>query len=413
MEQFQYKHGALACDDVALAEIAETYGTPVYVYSERSIRERFEALDRAYASISHLICYAMKANDNLSIVRLLAGMGAGADIVSGGELFRARRAGVAANRIVFAGVGKTRAEIAQAIDEDVLLFNVESTDELTAIADVAKEKGRVARIAVRVNPDVDPQTHPYISTGLKKNKFGVPTDQVLDLYRRARDDRFLEPVGIQMHIGSQLVHIQPIADAVERLVDLVHRLRAEGVELRYFDVGGGLGIRYRDEEPEGPADLAGRVLPAIRDLGVTLLCEPGRFIVGASGALLTRVLYHKENGARKFVVVDAAMNDLIRPSLYDAYHEIRSVVPCDGEEVVDVVGPICESGDFFAHDRRLPVVAPGGLLAIMSAGAYGFAMASNYNARPRPAEVLVSGSQHRLIRRRETYQDLLRAEEGL
>lgn len=413
MEQFQYKQGALACEDVALSEIAETYGTPVYVYSERSIRERFEALDRAYASIPHLICYAMKANDNLSIVRLLAGMGAGADIVSGGELFRARRAGVPADRIVFAGVGKTRAEIGQAIDDDVLLFNVESTDELAAIADVAKEKGRVARIAVRVNPDVDPQTHPYISTGLKKNKFGVPSELVLEVYRRARDDRFLEPVGIQMHIGSQLVHVQPIADAVGRLVELVHRLRGEGIELRYFDVGGGLGICYRDEEPEGPADLAGRVLPAIRDLGVTLLCEPGRFIVGASGALITRVLYHKENGAKKFVVVDAAMNDLIRPSLYDAYHEIQSVTSGDGKEIVDVVGPICESGDFFAHDRALPVVAPGGLLAIMSAGAYCFSMASNYNARPRPAEVLVSGSQHRLIRRRETYQDLLRAEEGL
>jgi diaminopimelate decarboxylase len=413
VEQFQYKQGVLACEDVPLSEIAATYGTPVYVYSEQSIRERFEALDRAYSSVPHLICYAMKANDNLSIVRLLAGLGAGADIVSGGELFRARRAGVPADRIVFAGVGKTRAEIAQAVDEDVLLFNVESTDELDAIASVAKEKERVARIAVRVNPDVDPHTHPYISTGLKKNKFGVPADQVRAVYRRARDDQYLDPIGIQMHIGSQLVHVQPIADAVQRLADLVHELRGDGIELRYFDIGGGLGIRYRDEEPEGPADLATRVLPTIHDLGVTLLCEPGRFIVGASGVLLTRVLYRKENGAKRFVVVDAAMNDLIRPSLYDAYHEIRSVAPCHGAEVVDVVGPICESGDFFAHDRLLPCVQPGDVLAIMSAGAYGFAMASTYNARPRPAEVLVSGTQHRLIRRRETYQDLLRAEEGL
>ncbi len=413
MEQFQYQQGSLACEGVALSEIAATYGTPVYVYSERSIRERFEALEQAYASVPHLVCYAMKANDNLSIVRLLAGLGAGADIVSGGELFRARRAGVPADRIVFAGVGKSRAEIAQAIDEDVLLLNVESMDELDAISEVARQKGRVARVAARVNPDVDPHTHPYISTGLRKNKFGVPADRVIEVYRRARDDQYLHPLGIQMHIGSQLVHVQPIADAVERLVELVHRLRVEGVDLHYVDVGGGLGIRYRDEEPEGPTDLAAKILPAIRELGVTLLCEPGRYIVGASGALLTRVLYRKENGAKKFVVVDAAMNDLIRPSLYDAYHEIRSVRQCDGEEIVDVVGPICESGDFFAHDRLLPGVQPGDLLAIMSAGAYGFAMASNYNARPRPAEVMVSGTQHRLIRRRETYQDLLRAEEGL
>jgi len=413
LEQFQYRQGVLSCEDVPLSEIAETYGTPVYVYSERSIRERFQALDEAYSSVPHLICYAMKANDNLAIVRMLAGLGAGADIVSGGELFRARKAGVPANRIMFAGVGKTRDEIGQAIDEDVLAFNVESSAELEAIADVAREKGRTARVSVRVNPDVDPQTHPYISTGLKKNKFGVPADRVLEVYRQARDSRYLEPIGIQMHIGSQLVHVQPIVDAVSRLIDLVNRLRGEGIALKYFDIGGGLGIRYHDEEPEGPGDLSARVLPMIRDLGVTFLCEPGRFIVGSSGALLTRTLYHKENVAKTFVIVDAGMNDLIRPSLYDAYHEIVPVSQGDGQEVVDVVGPICESGDFFGHDRRLPAVRSGDLLAVMSAGAYGFAMASNYNARPRPAEVLVSGERHRLIRRRETYEDLIRAEEGL
>ncbi len=413
MEEFQYRGGALFCEEVPLADLAERYGTPLYVYSEKSIQDRFRALDEAYASIPHLICYAMKANDNLSIVRLLAGLGAGADIVSGGELFRARQAGVPGSRIIFAGVGKTRAEIAQAIDEDVLLFNVESPAELEAIAAVGKEKGRTARIAVRVNPDVDPQTHPYISTGLKKNKFGIGADHVLEVYRRARDEAFLEPVGIQMHIGSQLVHVQPIVDAVGRVADLVQRLRDEGVALRYFDVGGGLGIRYRDEAPEGPSELAERVLPTIRDLGVTLLCEPGRFIVGNAGALVTRVVYRKDNGAKTFVIVDAAMNDLIRPSLYDAHHEIWSVEWRDEREIVDVVGPICESGDFFAHDRSLPVSGSGDLLAIMSAGAYGFAMASTYNARPRPSEVLVTGCQHRLIRRRETYQDLIRAEEGL
>ncbi|MGH2459797.1 MAG: diaminopimelate decarboxylase [Chloroflexota bacterium] len=413
MDEFQYRGGALACEGVPLSELAESYGTPLYVYSEKSIRDRFQALDEAYASIPHLICYAMKANDNLAIVRLLAGLGAGSDIVSGGELFRARQAGLPGNRIIFAGVGKTATEIAQAIDEDVLLFNVESPAELEAIAGVAKAKRRTARIAVRVNPDVDPHTHPYISTGLKKNKFGVAADRVLEVYRRARDDEFLEPVGIQMHIGSQLVHLQPVVDAVERVAELFQRLRGEGIGLRYFDLGGGLGIRYRDEAPDGPTDLATRVLPTIRELGVTLLCEPGRFIVGNAGALLTRVVYRKENGAKTFVIVDAAMNDLIRPSLYDAHHEIWAAESADAREVVDVVGPICESGDFFAHDRSLPVSESGDLLAIMSAGAYGFAMASTYNARPRPAEVLVTGNQHRLVRRRETYQDLIRAEEGL
>lgn len=413
LEEFHYRSGVLCCEDVSLIEIAETYGTPVYVYSERSIRTRYQALEAAYQGVPHLICYAMKANDNLAIARMLGEMGAGADIVSGGELFRARRAGIPGNRIIFAGVGKTREEIARAIDEDVLLFNVESLPELDVIGEVARAKGRVARISVRVNPDVDPRTHPYISTGLKKNKFGISADRVIEVYRLAQSHPYLDPQGIQMHIGSQLVEIQPIVDAVDRLVELVERLRREGVELRYFDIGGGLGIRYRDEEPEGPADLAAQVVPRIQRLGVTLLCEPGRFIVGSSGALLTRVLYRKESPAKTFVIVDAGMNDLIRPALYDAYHEIRPVQEQVGSEVVDVVGPICESGDFFAHDRALPPTRAGDLLALLSAGAYGFTMASTYNARPRPAEVLVFGDQHRLIRRRETFEDLIRAEEGL
>jgi diaminopimelate decarboxylase len=416
LEGYTYQDGSLCCEGVSLVEIAREYGTPTYVYSEGSVCDRFRALDEAYAGLPHLICYALKANDNLAIARLLGDLGAGIDVVSGGELFRARRAGIQASRILFAGVGKTAQELAYALDEDILLFNVESREELDALAAVAHDKQRVARVSVRVNPDVDPQTHPYISTGLQKNKFGVAAEQALDLYRRARDDKFLEPVGVQMHIGSQLVHVQPIVDAVARLVDVVQRLRAEGIALRYFDVGGGLGIRYRDEVPEGPSDLAAHVLPAVRELGLTFVCEPGRFIVGNAGVLLTRALYRKQNGTKRFVVVDAAMNDLIRPSLYDAYHEIRPVrePSANGEgEVVDVVGPICESGDFLAHDRALPSVGSGDLLAVMSAGAYGFAMASNYNARPRPAEVLVAGSTHRLVRRRETYEDLVRAEEGL
>jgi diaminopimelate decarboxylase len=411
---FDYRCGALVCEGVPLDAVAEIYGTPTYVYSASEIRSRYRALDEAYRSVDHLICYALKANDNLAIGRLLAELGAGVDVVSGGELYRARKAGFPSNRILFAGVGKTRAEIAEALDADILVFNVESPAELELIGEVAAGKGRVARIAARVNPDVDPQTHPYISTGLKKNKFGVAGEDVLALYRRAREHRFLEPVGIQMHIGSQLVHVQPIADAVARLADLVTALQAEGISLRYFDIGGGLGIRYQAEAPEGPADLAELILPTIRELGLTLLCEPGRFVVGDAGALLTRVLYRKENGAKKFLIVDAGMNDLIRPSLYDAYHAIRPVRESSADlEVTDVVGPICESGDFLAHQRALPTVPVGGLLAVLSAGAYGMAMASNYNARPRAAEVLVSGGTHRLIRRRETYEDLVRAEEGL
>jgi diaminopimelate decarboxylase len=399
-----------------LAYIAEQYGTPTYVYSETSIRERFAALEAAYASVPHLICYALKANDNLAIARLMGELGAGADVVSGGEAFRALRAGIPASRVIFAGVGKTSQEIAEAIDADIMAFNVESPAELAAIECEAASKGRVARISVRVNPDVDPKTHPYISTGLKNNKFGIEVARVVDVYRAARDSAYLEPVGIQMHIGSQLTQVQPIVDGVARLAELVRRLQSDGINLQYVDIGGGIGIRYHDEKPEGPEDLARYLVPVLRELNVKLVAEPGRFLVGSSGVLLTRVLYRKENGEKKFAVIDAAMNDLIRPSLYGAYHEIRAVAePAAGSaaEVVDVVGPVCESADFFAHDRPMPPTCSGDLLAVMSAGAYGFVMASNYNARPRAAEVLVRGDQHRLIRRRERYEDLIRAEEGL
>jgi diaminopimelate decarboxylase len=415
LELFQYVRGTLSCESVPLSELADTYGTPLYVYSETSIRQRYAALDQAYASIPHLICYALKANDNLAIARVLAELGAGVDVVSGGEAYKARLAGFPASKTIFAGVGKSRTEIADAIEQDILAFNVESEAELTRIGEVASEKRKMARISVRVNPDVDPKTHPYISTGLKKAKFGVAAESVVLLYRQARDHEFIEAVGIQMHIGSQLLHLQPIVDGVERLAQLVLELRSEGIQLSYFDIGGGIGIQYADQEAEGPSDLAPRVLPIVRELGLKLLCEPGRFLVGQSGALVTEVLYRKENGPKKFVVVDAAMNDLIRPSLYDAYHSIEPLrQPETSEtEVVDVVGPICESGDFFAHDRSLAPVEAGDRVAVLSAGAYGFAMASNYNARPRTAEVLVRGGDHRLVRRRETYEDLVRTEEGL
>ncbi len=417
MESFAYRDGALACEGVGLVEIADQYGTPTYVYSESSLLDRYRALEEAYASVPHLICYALKANDNLAIARVFAKLGAGVDVVSGGEAFRAFRAGFLPSRTIFAGVGKTEKEIDEAIAADIMAFNVESPAELETIDRVAARKGQVARISVRVNPDVDPQTHPYISTGLKKSKFGIEASRVVEVYRMARDSKNLEPIGIQMHIGSQLVHVQPIVDAVERLADLVHELRREEIEVQYVDIGGGIGIRYRDEVPEGPGDLAKHVLPTIRDLKVMLVCEPGRFLVGNSGILLTRVLYRKENGGKKFVIVDAAMNDLLRPSLYSAYHHIRPVAEgkggLDQTETVDVVGPVCESGDFLAHDRDLAPTRSGDLLAVMSAGAYGFAMSSNYNARPRAAEVLVKDENHRLIRRREEYDDLIRAEEGL
>ena len=370
MESFEYVRGTLACEGVPLSQIADVYGTPTYVYSETSIRDRFAAIDRAYASIPHLICYALKANDNLAIARILVELGAGVDVVSGGEAYKARLAGFPASKTIFAGVGKTRREISDAIDQDILSFNVESPAELAAIGEIAETKRKVARISVRVNPDVDPKTHPYISTGLKKAKFGVPADSVVEVYRRARSYKYVRAIGIQMHLGSQLLQVQPIVDGVKRLAQLVLDLRQESIQLAYFDIGGGIGIQYADQAAEGPSDLASRILPIIGELGLTLLCEPGRYLVGQSGALLTEVLYRKVNGAKKFVIVDAAMNDLIRPSLYEAHHQIWAVrqPTSDSVEVVDVVGPICESGDFFAHDREVPLVGAGDRLAVLSAG---------------------------------------------
>ncbi|MBI2941258.1 MAG: diaminopimelate decarboxylase [Chloroflexi bacterium] len=413
MENLAYVGGYLRCEGVDLRQIAELAGTPTYLYSQQSIVKRFEAMDRAFAGLPHLVCFALKANSNLAIGRVLAERGAGADIVSGGELYRALKMGIRPDRIIFAGVGKTAREIAEALEAGILLFNVESEGELLALDELAGRLGlgKRAPIALRVNPDVDPQTHPYIATGMKKYKFGIAGEQIPRLYRLAQELPNVEPLGIQMHIGSQLVRIQPIVEAVTKIVRLVEALRADGLALRYIDIGGGLGIAYRDETPEGPARLAAAIGPLIQPTGCTLLLEPGRFIVGNGGGLLTRVLYVKDNGVKKFVIVDAGMNDLIRPSLYDAYHEIRPVRETEARETVDVVGPICESGDFFAHDRPVAAVNPGDLLLIASAGAYGFAMASNYNARPRPAEVLIAGDSVRIVRRRETYEDLIRGEE--
>lgn len=416
MDHFAYRDSELCCEAVPLRALAAEVGTPAYVYSRAAILEAYHAYDRALADVPHLVCYAIKANSNLGVLSVLARAGAGADIASGGELYRALKAGIPSRKILFAGPGKTPEEMREALKAEILCFNVESASELAVLDQVARDMGVRAPVALRVNPDVDPLTHPYIATGLRSAKFGVPVDQALDAYERAARMAGIEVVGVQMHIGSQLTKLAPIADGVARVAALAKALRARGIAIRTLDVGGGLGIRYRDERPPTPAEYAAVIRPAARELGATVLLEPGRSIVGNAGALLTRVLYRKETPAKRFVIVDAAMNDLIRPSLYDAWHEVR---PADETrlggplETVDVVGPVCESGDFLARDRELARVEEGDLLAVMSAGAYGFTMASNYNARPRAAEVLVDGDRYTIVRRRETYEDLVAGETTL
>jgi diaminopimelate decarboxylase len=413
MNPFIYQDHRLCCEATPLELIADAAGTPTYVYSAGAILAAFEAYERALADLPHLVCYAVKANMNLAVLGLLARAGAGADVVSGGELYRALRAGFDPQRIVFAGVGKTREEIRTALKADLLCFNVESRAELAVVDEAARAEGTRARIGIRVNPDIDPQTHPYIATGLRTSKFGVPYREARDLFRHAAGLAGIEVVGLHMHIGSQLTRVAPFADALARLAELVDQLGQDGIHLRYLDVGGGLGIRYGDETPPSAADYVRALRPTLARLGLTVLVEPGRSLVGQAGVLLTRVLYRKTSEGRRFVVVDAGMNDLIRPALYNAHHEIRPVAePADGAvpEVVDVVGPVCESGDFLAKERPLPPVAEGALLAVLSAGAYGFAMASNYNARPRAAEVMVHGDRFEVVRARETYEDLIAGE---
>jgi diaminopimelate decarboxylase len=414
MDAFTYQDGQLYCEGVPLQTVADEVDTPTYVYSGGAILNAFEAYERALGDLPHLSCYAVKANMNLAVLALLARAGAGADVVSGGELYRALQAGFEPQRIVFAGVGKTRAEIREGLKADVLAFNVESASELAVIDETARADGTRARIALRVNPDIDPQTHPYIATGLRTSKFGIPYREARELYRRAARLPGIEVTGVHMHIGSQLTKVTPLADALARVVTLVEGLREDGIALRYVDVGGGLGIRYRDEEPPSPGEYVRMLHKLLGPLGLTVLLEPGRSVVGNAGVLVTRVLYRKATDGRRFLVVDAAMNDLIRPALYNAHHEIRPVASGEAStaahEVVDVVGPVCESADFLAKERALPVVPEGALLAVMSAGAYGFALASNYNARPRAAEVLVRGDRFQVVRCRESYADLVAGE---
>jgi diaminopimelate decarboxylase len=412
MHDFHYQDKELYCEEVPIQRIVRDVGTPCYIYSYRTLVRHYRAYDQAFGTIPHIIAYAMKANSNLSILRVLVKEGGGADIVSGGELYRALKAGVPAEKIVFAGVGKSRQEFQEALKSDILMFNVESSGELQLINDVAGEMGLRARVALRVNPDIDPKTHPYISTGLKKSKFGIGADRAVEEFRVASTLPHIEVVGIHAHIGSQLTELTPFIDSLKKVLTLIETLQSQGTDICYLNIGGGLGITYSEETPPHPKDLAEALSPLLGDLKCRLIMEPGRSIVGNAGILVTRVLYNKETEAKRFVIVDAAMNDLLRPSLYDAHHEIQSVRQTTGlpETTVDVVGPICESGDFLAKDRKMINPEAGDLLAVMSSGAYGFTMASNYNSRPRVAEVLVKDTHMHIIRAREEYDDLIRGE---
>lgn len=426
MHQFRYVRNRLFCEELALEALARRFGTPLYVYSHRTLCDHFARLDAAMAEVEHLVCFAVKANSNLSVLRTIAKLGGGFDIVSGGELGRVLAAGGDPRRCVFAGVGKTEAEIEFALRQGVYCFNVESEPELERINRVAARLGRVAPVAVRINPDVEAHTHAKITTGTYQNKFGIALERVEGVYARAGRMRHVRPLGVQMHIGSQLTQVAPFEQAVRKVAPLVQRLRARhGIE--FFSIGGGLGIVYRDALASGaeswwrsraargvltPALYAQRLVPLLRPLGLRILMEPGRFICGNAGALITRVEYVKHTGAKTFVIVDAAMNDLIRPAFYDAYHEIVPLRRRAGPRMkADVVGPICESGDFFCKDRLLPGVREGEYLALLSAGAYGFAMASNYNSRPLAAEVMVRGSRAALVRERQEASDLWAGEQ--
>ena len=411
MHHFQYKEGRLYCEEVPLETIAREVGTPFYCYSHATLNRHFHAFDTAFAGVDHLTCFSVKSCSNIAILQLFASLGAGMDIVSGGELYRALKAGVPPDKIVFSGVGKTEEEMIYGLEQSILMFNLESPQEMLALNECAARLGRRAPIAIRVNPDVDAKTHPYIATGLKENKFGIDLEVSESMYVQAREMSNLEIVGVGCHIGSQLTEVSPFLDTLKRLKLLIERLRQQGIQIRYLDLGGGLGITYSEENPPLPSEYARALLDEVDGVDCSLIFEPGRVIVGNAGVLITRVLYTKEGPAKNFLVVDAGMNDLVRPSLYGSYHHVQPVVDHKRPELLaDVVGPICETGDFLARDRSLPQIEQGELLAVMSAGAYGFAMSSNYNSRLRPPEIMVRGDKYEVIRARETYEDLLRGE---
>jgi diaminopimelate decarboxylase len=429
VHSFHYRDGKLYCEEVDLTLAAEKLGTPLYIYSNGTILDHYARLDAALRPLDHLICYAVKANSNRAILTLLADAGAGFDIVSGGELFRVFKAGADPAKSTFAGVGKTRDEIEYALDRAVYSFNIESEAELDCISEIATARGKCAPIALRVNPDVAAETHAYISTGKSENKFGIALPSVAHIYHRASKMPGVVIRGLQMHIGSQITEAKPFAAAIEKVVPLVRELKSK-YKIEFFSIGGGMGIIYRRALESGSgqwwhdhggepsafsvSDYADAVVPPLRELGLRILVEPGRFLVGNAGVLLTRVLYLKKTAQKKFAIVDAGMNDLIRPALYQSYHEIVPVIDpsmsSNETEKIDVVGPVCESGDFFAQDREMPQLRAGDLVAVMSAGAYGFVMASNYNSRPLPAEALVRGNQIALIRKRQTIEDLIGGE---
>jgi diaminopimelate decarboxylase len=416
MNHFEYRNGEMFAEAVPLKRIAREVGTPAYVYSLATLKRHFQVFDQAFAKVPHIVCFSVKANSNLALLRAFAKQGSGFDIVSGGELFRALKAGGDPKKIVFSGVGKKKDEIEYALNTGILMFNVESDEELSALDEIAGGIGKKAPISLRVNPDVDPQTHPYISTGMKKAKFGVDIKKSLETYKKAVSLKNIDVVGVDCHIGSQLTSLTPFVDALAKVREYLDRvlageLKKEGAQIRYLDLGGGLGIHYHDETPPLPEDYAKAIIRGLEGLDVTLILEPGRVIVGNAGLLLTEVQYLKETDTKKFVIVDGGMNDLIRPALYGSYQAIQPVVETKAEKVVaDVVGPICESGDFFAKDREIGRPRRGDLLAVMSAGAYGFTMASNYNSHPKPPEVLVDGDKYYVVRKRETFDDLINGE---
>ena len=411
MNYFTYKGQELFAEDVSIPGLAKQLGTPLYIYSARTLRRHYRVMREAFAGSDVLICFAMKALSNLSVLKLFGDLGAGFDIVSVGELMRCVHAGADTSKIVFSGVGKTDEEIEAALKARILMINVESRPELGRVAAVAQRLGVRAPVSLRVNPDLDPGTHPHISTGHRDSKFGIPLSQVGEYYAEARRLPNLELAGLSTHIGSQITDTGPFTEAGEKVASIVKGLRADGISLKYVDLGGGLGIPYQ-EEPPPPAQYAAALMGPLRGLGVKFIIEPGRVLVGNAGILVTKVLYVKETDVKRFIVIDGAMNDLIRPVLYEAFHDIRPVIKRDDGKIVtaDVVGPVCESGDFFARERDLPEAQSGDLLAVMSAGAYGFVMASNYNSRPRPAEVMVNGAEYHVVRDRDSFEDIIRGE---
>ena len=411
---FNYKRGELFCESTPVLEVVQKLGTPLYLYSYHNLIDNHRKVKNAFAKLSPLICYSLKANGNLTLSRIFAQEGAGADILSGGELYKARQAGFSPEKIVFSGPGKNEKEIEYALKENIFILNIESASELELIEKTARQLARIARVSLRINPDVDAQTHHYITTGKKENKFGLDFNEAEKLYQKIKSSSFLEPMGIHMHIGSQITSPYPYLKAIKKILDFMELLKEKGLNLQYIDIGGGFGISYQEKKPPlDIEDLAEKIYSSIKEKEVKLIMEPGRFLVGSAGLLITQVLYKKKRGKKIFIVVDAGMNDLIRPSLYNAYHQIKKLEKSDGTEpaeTVDVVGPVCETTDFFALERNLPQIQEREYLAIMDTGAYGFSMSSSYTARPRAAEVLVKGNHWWIIRERETYSDLVKGE---